>query len=246
MKSGLKVLISFVAGAVTGGAAVWFYSRERENKAVEEVKDVYKENYIHKKKYEELENFVKTAPIQDDMIDSEIPKSILRLLGKGDAPEDEQEDKDPKSVAAQGKKKVDAMLESAKKIAEEHKYTSYADVEEKQEVDEKKDETTVEEKIGPLEDNYIDLITASDFGEQGFEACGITMYRDGVFTDDAEQVMSESYISDTIGFEVRDKILALDEDADTVYVRNTKTRKDYEIVTDIRTYKQAQKDRNEG
>ena len=59
-----------------------------------------------------------------------------------------------------------------------------------------------------------------------------------MFTDDADQKMSDGYLSETIGLDIRDEIIDSDK-TDDIYVRNLKTKTDYEIVFELQSWEDA-------
>lgn len=154
----------------------------------------------------------------------------------------EESAEDPQEAKKRNDEMVDSILEGAKKIAEGHTYKNYSDS------DLKVEETS---KIKGSEDQPItrkDIVELSEkeyYAEDNpYEANGITLYMDGVFCDDAGEVMSNAYLAETIGLDIRDKLIET-EDLDTVYVRNNKTHKDYEIICSVMSYEDAQNSHNE-
>ena len=156
----------------------------------------------------------------------------------------EESAEDPQEVKKRNDEMVDSILEGAKKIAESHQYTNYSDADAK-----KEDETS---EIKGSEDGSThmrkDVVKISEKEyydpENPYDANGITLYMDAVFCDDAGKVMSNAYLAETIGLDIRDELVET-ENLDTVYVRNNKTHKDYEVICSVMSYEDAQRKEHE-
>lgn len=139
---------------------------------------------------------------------------------------------DPKEVKRRNTEEIESLLKSVRAVQEKHEHVNYSDVED----DSKEGVKHIgSEDVSPKID--IEEITYEQWDDDnsGFEHYGMTVYSDGVFTDDADQIMSEGYLSETIGIDMRDKIVESDL-LDAVYVRNHKSKRDYEVIHDLNTY----------
>lgn len=89
-----------------------------------------------------------------------------------------------------------------------------------------------------------DIYTISDieFGEEdGYEQVSLTYFNDGVLCDEDNEPLSQDYIIKNVGF---DSLENFDyEETDSVYIRNDATKTDYEILRDVREYKNILEDR---
>ena len=194
-----KMIISFLAGSAVGGSIAWFFTRR----------------YFKARNEEDVESFRnKVRELQ-----KEYPK-------KEENAQDDQTD--PAEVVKKGDELVESVLEGAKAILEKHKYVNYSDVDDGRAKDESGNPMNKEDMKKRID---IEKITEDIFNEPNskFEKCGITYYKDEVFTDDADKEMSEGYLSETIGIDIRDEVIET-KDVGTLYVRNHKTGRDYEIL----------------
>ncbi|MBP5593951.1 MAG: hypothetical protein J6Y02_01120 [Pseudobutyrivibrio sp.] len=204
-------IIFFLAGAAIGSVATWL---------------------VVKKKYD--------ADIAER--DESFCRKIKELKATNDEKKEEEsapeKEKNPESLKEKNNAMIDSLLEGVKKIQEEHKYTPYSDEEAKKKEDLGASEVKGSEDYRSKVD--IEKIDWDIYNneEDGFEKCGITKYEDNVFTDDADQVMSDGYLSETIGIDIKNEMIDSNM-LDAVYVRNHKTRRDYEIICDLDTYEDA-------
>lgn len=80
------------------------------------------------------------------------------------------------------------------------------------------------------------IISPDVFGDvDGYECVSLTYYADGVLTDEVDEVIENR--EDIVCKDFVDHFGENEGDEDTVYVRNDKTRCDYEILYDARNYK---------
>lgn len=68
----------------------------------------------------------------------------------------------------------------------------------------------------------------------GYEVISLTLFDDGVLTDDDFEPMEQDEIADCIGEDYQDHFGDFEDDA--VHIRNDIHRVDYEILKDLRTY----------
>lgn len=205
-----KGFICFVAGAAIGGATAW---------------------YLTKRKYEELNEK-----------DAESFRKKLQELKEKKEESASIKEESPAEIKKRNDEIVESVLEGVKKIQAEHKYTNYSDA------DPKPSENKDGEGIKGSESDFvkkIDIkkITKDEFyaEDDGYTKNGINVYVGGfdtVFTDDADQKMSDGYLSETIGLDIRDEIIDSDK-TDDIYVRNLKTKTDYEIVFELQSWEDA-------
>jgi hypothetical protein len=81
--------------------------------------------------------------------------------------------------------------------------------------------------------DYISIITPEEFGEEdGYKTESLTYYADGYVTDDRDNIIDD--VDDLIGLESLEHFGEYEEDS--VFVRNDKTKKDYEILKSYDTY----------
>lgn len=145
------------------------------------------------------------------------------------------EKESPSEIKKRNDEMVESVIEGVKKIQKEHQYVNYSDSE--------KNEDSAK-KIGGSEDfvrkEDIKVVTSKEWFDEseGYKKCGIALYSDAVFCDDADEEMSDGYLSETIGLDIRDDLVD-SEDLDTVYVRNFKTKTDYEIVCFAETWEEV-------
>ena len=205
-----NTFFGFLAGATISGVITWYCTR----------------HYYNKLRDEEAESFV---------------EKLRELKKEESAPEEESdEDETPSDKKKKNDELIDNLLEGAKKIQEEHQYKNYSDVD-------KKDDDNESSDTGEKKDDFkkkvdIEIITQEQWdNDEEYNKCGINVYTGGfetVFTDDADQKMSDGYLSETIGIDIRDQIMD-SEDNEDMYVRNHKNKTDYEIIFDLASWEQA-------
>ena len=205
-----SIIFSFIIGATSGAAISWFLTKQKYEALNKEDEESFKEGLKRlNKKIKELEKEVSAQKPKEDPVD----------------------------IKKRNDELVESVIESAKAIQEKHKYRNYSDVEDGNGTD-KNGKPIVSDEVKKKID--IEKITEEVFNEPDskFEKCGITLYMDAVFTDDADKEMSDGYLSETIGIDIRDELLE-SKDVGTVYVRNHKTGRDYEILCLDETWNDA-------
>ena len=86
------------------------------------------------------------------------------------------------------------------------------------------------------EENYMDkyVISPEEFGESELSSESLTYWADGVVTDEANCVMDEDDIEETIGSDALNHFGEYEDDS--VFVRNETLDKEYEILMDTRRF----------
>ena len=108
-------------------------------------------------------------------------------------------------------------LEETKKVISE--YRAYAKQYESNEED--------EEEMEPY------VITPDEFSDSEYETVSLTYYADGILTDDNDVIIED--IESCVGSESLDHFGEYEEDS--VFVRNDEKEIDYEILRDLRKYR---------
>lgn len=92
---------------------------------------------------------------------------------------------------------------------------------------------TMEGGLKSVDEGTIFVIEPEEYGEiDDYETISLTYYSDGVLTDDDNQPLED--IDDIIGEESLEHFGEYEDDS--VFVRNTKRKCDYEILMDYRAY----------
>lgn len=82
------------------------------------------------------------------------------------------------------------------------------------------------------------VISPAEFGEiENYERISLTYFSDGVLTDDGYEIIDD--VDETVGEESLEHFGEYEDDS--VFVRNDRTRCDYEILQDNRTYAEVLK-----
>lgn len=229
MNNGLKNIIIFSGGAVTGAAAMYFVAKNIFTKKLNET--IYK--------YEDLlDNFVDYQEQQDEYIVEELDTEHAKAIA-------ERKELNKPDVSAYAKSLKDAGY---KKDSEERKpelvdYTTFARKEEKSSVKEKKEESDVnekEEEIKPIRvitEEYFDELSQDDFDFINF-----TYFSDHILTDENDEKMDDEEIDKTITLETL-RWIDTHKEEDSIYVVNEVLKTAYEIVRDLRTYEDVAKER---
>lgn len=133
--------------------------------------------------------------------------------------DDSDEEEIERAVEHINEEKPD-LMEYARKISEQR----YADREETM--------TATKERRGiPGERPYV--ISPDEFGElEDYNKYSLTYYADHVLTDDMDQIIED--VDSLVGFESLTHFGEYEDDS--VFVRNDRTKADYEILKDLRTY----------
>lgn len=86
------------------------------------------------------------------------------------------------------------------------------------------------------EENYMDkyVISPEEFGESDLSSESLTYWADGVVTDEANCIMDEDDIEETIGSDALNHFGEYEDDS--VFVRNEILDKEYEILMDTRRF----------
>lgn len=86
------------------------------------------------------------------------------------------------------------------------------------------------------EENYMDkyVISPEEFGESELPSESLTYWADGIVTDEANCVMNEDDIDETIGSDALNHFGEYEDDS--VFVRNDILDKEYEILMDTRRF----------
>ena len=86
------------------------------------------------------------------------------------------------------------------------------------------------------EENYMDkyVISPEEFGESDLSSESLTYWADGVVTDEANCIMDEDDIEETIGSDALNHFGEYEDDS--VFVRNETLDKEYEILMDTRRF----------
>lgn len=94
----------------------------------------------------------------------------------------------------------------------------------------------IEEDDG-MEGPYV--ISPDEFDENGYETVSLTYYADGVLTDEMDNIIDD--IDEVIGEESLEHFGEFEEDS--VFVRDDDKEIDYEILKDLRNYRDVYPDR---
>ena len=86
------------------------------------------------------------------------------------------------------------------------------------------------------EEDYMDkyVISPEEFGESELPSESLTYWADGIVTDEANCVMDEDDIEETIGSDALNHFGEYEDDS--VFVRNETLDKEYEILMDTRRF----------
>lgn len=86
------------------------------------------------------------------------------------------------------------------------------------------------------------VIAPEEFGvKDGYDTVSLTYFADGTLADDMDRAMSDADIDATIGKGALSCFGMHEEDS--VHVRNDRTKCDYEILMDLRSYEQVLEER---
>lgn len=115
-------------------------------------------------------------------------------------------------------------------------YGNKSNEDESEEDDEEGDEDEMNDMVEPY------VITPDEFGDTGYETVCLTLYADGVITDDFGDMMSDDDIDTLIGRDSLKHMGENPEDPDVLYVRNENEEVDYEIARDVDKYFQDEQE----
>lgn len=119
------------------------------------------------------------------------------------------------------------LMDFYKERVEKENYTNYS---------EQVEGDSVEKKFKELP--YV--ISPEDIGNMdGYDVISLTLFSDGVLTDDDFEPMEQDEIADCIGEDYQDHFGDYEDDA--VHIRNDIHRVDYEILRDLRPYDEVVK-----
>lgn len=118
-------------------------------------------------------------------------------------------------------------LKQFAKIIQSNEYVDYSNV----------DETTEQPKEvkAVISDDKPYVITPEEFGEfedDGYECVSLTYYADGVLTDEYDEPVND--IENKVGEDFSEHFGEYENDS--VFIRNDRLRKDFEILADVRNY----------
>lgn len=127
-------------------------------------------------------------------------------------------------------KEKPSLIEYAKKISEEEKYTNYSNISEETETTE-----STEEPSSDTDKPYV--IEPDDFDTiDGYSTVSLTWYDgDNFLADDNDEVIVD--VEDIIGFEALNHFGEYEDDC--VFVRNDRLKIDYEVLLDNRNYREV-------
>jgi hypothetical protein len=91
------------------------------------------------------------------------------------------------------------------------------------------------EKTEPVQTKKAHKITQKEFGNADYEEINLEYYADGTLTDDSFHPMSDKEICDAIDTKEFLKDM-MDNGEDAIYIRNDRTKADYEIMFNPTTY----------
>ena len=95
------------------------------------------------------------------------------------------------------------------------------------------DATDEPEEVNGVEKPYV--IKPEEFGEMyDYESISLTLYADGVLTDEYDEPIDHDDIDDTVGLDSLNHFGEYEDDS--VFVRNDARKTDYEILADLRKY----------
>lgn len=164
--------------------------------------------------------------------DEEI-ESVKEMLGfnKSEVTDDEEEEEGTDHNTASINATVNmqkASLQEYAAVLKESGYTNYSNSEQ----DNNEEDTTMSTETG-----HIKIIYPDEFDtEDGYEAITLTYYEgDGVLTDEWDEPIED--VDYLVGADFADHFGEFEED--TVYVRNHRTKGDYEICKDLRSYSEV-------
>ena len=90
------------------------------------------------------------------------------------------------------------------------------------------------ERPAPVECAKPYVIAPDDFGGTNYELVSLTWYADGIMADEDNRLLEIDEIEETVGADATSHFGEFEEDC--VYVRNDRTKRDYEILQNEQTY----------
>lgn len=141
---------------------------------------------------------------------------------------------DPKAAEAAIRARNKPNIESCIKLIHREGYTDYShnDAESAPSVSDKElNDEGNDDSVAPKP--YV--ISPDDFGEEdGYDQFSLTLYADGIVTDDDDRAMTDTDVELSIGHDALTHFGEYEDDS--VFVRNDKLKCDYEILRDERNY----------
>ena len=157
----------------------------------------------------------KYEKLAKEEIDSVIEKFTDMKKPKPDQPKKEQN------------KATESELNELATLVHDEGYFNYADIDS----DEEEDEENMPKPY---------VITPSEFGEaDDYEVISLCYYADGVLTDSFDEIIVD--VDAIVGKESLNHFGEYEDDS--VFVRNDRLKADYEILLDVRTWKQVLEER---
>jgi hypothetical protein len=157
----------------------------------------------------------KYARIAQEEIDS--VKETYARLHEDDAPDHLYLEEEEEILITEPLEKPDIREYAAK--LQESGYTNYSEV----------GKVAKEESV--VEKPY--TIAPEEFGElEDYETVSLTYYADGVLADDMDEIVDN--VDDVVGADFADHFGEYEDDS--VFIRNDRTKCDYEILLDVRKY----------
>ena len=143
---------------------------------------------------------------------------------------------DPEVLAKLNREKPDIM-ETARKVSEDHKFVDYSKQEIKT-VAEKEAEAVTPKNEKP---EYY-TISPEEFGDyDDYGHIYLTYYTDGILADSQDVIIDEDEIAEAIGSDFADYFGEYEDDS--VHIRNDHFKCDYQILADTRTFEKALNDK---
>lgn len=193
MNNKLINIAMFAAGAAIGSVVTWKLVKTKYEQITQEEIDSMREYY--EDKYADGSEVKNTAELNSESVAEGVKK-----LAKQTVPDNPD------------------LMEFAAKIAKEHGYTNYSNVEER------------EDKEEMVNEPYV--ISPDEFGETDYETVTLTLYADGVLADDMDNVIEDPDFM--VGDDIESHFGEYEDD--TVFVRNDDQQTDYEICRDERNF----------
>ena len=156
--------------------------------------------------------------IADDEIDTMREYFQNKRAKEANALEEEPDEAEVKEARDEHQEDKPNIREYASLIKKEN-YTNYSDTA----VDKKKE-------VDDVEKPYV--ITPEEFGELDYSTISLTYYSDGVLTYESDELVED--VDDIVGADFAEHFGEYEDDS--VFVRNDRTKTDFEILADKRNY----------
>lgn len=156
----------------------------------------------------------------------------MLCITKPETEECEEEEEENIASAASINAKVNMQKSSLQDYAAVLKKSGYTNYSDSEQNDNNEEDTTMSKDT-----SHIELIYPDEFDtEDGYEAVTLTYYEgDGVLTDEWDNPIED--VDFLVGDDFAEHYGEFEED--TVYVRNHKTKGDYEICRDLRSFREV-------